>query len=116
MRRFLGLLAERYYQLVHDIIRKYDRPLWVVEANGLGPIRARIGAGREPLVNDPGVKVLNLSGLNLNVRNLAILEIPAQRLGKERLKAGDSIDLNVTLATHCQAYSIRWKGQFTLAD
>ena len=25
MRRFLGLLAERYYSLVHEIIRKYDR-------------------------------------------------------------------------------------------
>ena len=25
MRRFLGLMAERYYQLVHDTIRKYDR-------------------------------------------------------------------------------------------
>jgi len=25
MRRFLGLAASRYYQLVHDIIRKYDR-------------------------------------------------------------------------------------------
>ena len=25
MRRFLALAAERYYQLVHDIIRKYDR-------------------------------------------------------------------------------------------
>jgi hypothetical protein len=25
MRRFLGLLAERYYSLVHDIIRKYDQ-------------------------------------------------------------------------------------------
>src|SRR5437660_11627885 len=24
MRRFLGLLAERYYSLVHHIIRKYD--------------------------------------------------------------------------------------------
>jgi len=25
MRRFLGIVAERYYQLVHDLIRKYDR-------------------------------------------------------------------------------------------
>jgi hypothetical protein len=110
----LDIIEDAYYR--DRSLPKSDRPLWVVRANGLEPIRARIGAGREPLVNDPGVKVLNLSGLNLNVRNLAILEIPAQRLGTERLKAGDTIDLDVSLATHCQAYQVRWKGQFTLAE
>ena len=110
----LDIIEDAYYR--DHSLPKSDRPLWVTQVNGRDPIRARIGAGREPLVNDPGVKVLNLSGLNLNVRNLAILEIPAQRLGKERLQAGETVDLNVTLATHCQAYQVTWKGQFTLAD
>jgi hypothetical protein len=80
------------------------------------PIRARLGAGREPIVNDPTVRLENLSGLNLNVRNLAILELPAQRLGREEFRTGETIELTVSLVTHCQAYRMDWTGKFVLRD
>src|SRR5947208_7131012 len=43
------------------------------------PIRARIGAGLEPIVDEPTVRVANSSGLNGNFRNIACLELPAKR-------------------------------------
>ena len=79
-------------------------------------MRARIGAGREPLVSDARVRVENLSGLDLNVRNIAAMEVPAELLGKDEFKAGDTVELDCTLLTHCQAYRMEWKGTFTLRD
>lgn len=79
-------------------------------------MRARIGAGHEPLVNNPGVRVENLSGMNLNVRNVAALELPAKMLGKDRLQGGDTIELHSTLLTHCAAYRVEWQGKFFLRD
>jgi hypothetical protein len=95
-------------------VPKSDRPLWV--ANCQPPIRARLGAGREPIVSDPAIVVHNLSGLNLLVRNIAIMEVPAARLGKSAFAVGDSVEISSTLLTHAQAYRIDWQGRFRLAD
>lgn len=114
---YLGLYAlefveDAYYQ--NRSVPKGDRPVWLVQVNGQEPVRARIGAGREPLVNDPTVRVENLSGLNLNVRNVAFMELTARRLGKDRFQAGDTIELSSTLLSHGQAYRVEWKGKFAL--
>jgi hypothetical protein len=110
----LDIIEDAYYR--SRSVPKNDRPLWIVEANGSTPVRARLGAGREPIVSDAEVRVENLSGLNLNVRNVAIMVLPAPRLGKERLKAGDTLELSSTLHSHGRAYRVEWQGRFTLAN
>jgi hypothetical protein len=116
---YLGLygfdiIEDGYYR--NKSVPKEERALWTMTLPKGEPIRARIGAGREAIVNDPGVRLENLSGLNLNVRNVAIVELPAERFGRKRFRAGDTIDLNTTLLTHAQAYRVDWKGTFQLAD
>ena len=87
-----------------------------MQVNDGEPLRARIGAGREPLVNDPAVRVENLSGVDLNVRNIAAVELPARRAGVASFKAGDTVRLAVTLRTHLGAYQVAWRGTFPLVD
>ena len=116
---YLGLYAfdvieDAYYR--NKSVPKEERALWTVALRDGEAIRARIGAGREAIVNDPGVRLENLSGLNLNVRNVAILELPAERFGRKRFRAGDTINLNSTLLTHAQAYRVEWKGAFKLSN
>jgi len=108
------IIEDAYYR--NRSVPKGDRPLWTVQMAGSDVIRTRLGAGREPIVSDPSVRVQNLSGLNLNVRNLAIMKIPAQRLGRPLFRRGDSIDLVVSLVTHAQAYRMSWTGKFALSD
>lgn len=114
---FLGLYAhdiieDAYYR--DKSVPKRDRALWSVQAGHGEPVSARIGSGREAICSDPDVRLENLSGLNLNVRNVAILELPARKFGRERFRAGDHVELESTLFTHAQAYRVDWKGTFTL--
>jgi hypothetical protein len=108
----IDIVEAAYYR--DAFVPKIDRALWSVSIDEREVVRARLGAGREPLVNEPRARIENLSGLDLNVRNIAALEIPAGLLGKERLQAGDRLALRCTLLSHCQAYRVEWKGQFTL--
>ena len=95
---------------------KEDRMLWTVKLNGRGePVRARLGADREPVISDPALRIANLSGLDLNVRNVAVLELPASYFGKSEFKPGDRVSLSSDLSTHCQAYQTRWDVTLTLA-
>ena len=54
-------------------IPKSARALWIVRFNDGPPVKARIGSGREPIVNDSTLLVENLSGWNLNVRDIAFM-------------------------------------------
>jgi hypothetical protein len=113
---YLGLHA---YEIVEDqyyrnqSVPKIDRALWTIETPA-SKIEARIGAGREPLINDESIRIENQSGLNLNVHNIAIIEIPAAHFAKQKFSRGDKIDLNTTLVTHARAYRYEWRGTFTL--
>ncbi len=115
---YLGLFAldiveDAYYR--DRRVPKEDRAQWIVELPGRrDTIRARIGAGRDALVNEPRVRVESLSGLNLNVRCFAAMQIPASLWGKRSFRPGDEIELAVTLHTHAQAYRIRWTGNYRL--
>ena len=115
---YLGLYAQDVVEDVFyrdKIVRESDRADWSVTLSGSNaPIRARIGAGLEPIVDEPSVRVVNLSGLNGNFRNIAALELPAKLFGKERFKSGDSIEFASTFFTHCRGYRVEWKGRFTL--
>ncbi len=110
----LDIVEDAYYR--GAAIPKVDRAQWTVQVNGGEPVRARLGAGREALVNNPAVRLECLSGLNLNVRNVAALEVPSSLFGKGTLKAGDEIDLTVGLVTHGRAYSVEWRGRFVLKE
>jgi len=116
---YLGLYAQ---DVVEDtfyrdkIVRASDRVEWIVSIGGLpGPIRGRIGAGLEPVFDEPAVRVMNISGINGNLRNIAALELPAKLFSQERFRSGDAIEFASTLFTHCRAYRVEWKGRFTLS-
>lgn len=81
---------------------------------GKKEISARLGAGLEPVCSEPGIRIVNISGLNGNFRSIACLEFSAKYFGKARLKAGDRIEFASTFFTHCRAYKMDWKGEFTL--
>ncbi|MBI4662218.1 MAG: hypothetical protein HY735_25650 [Verrucomicrobia bacterium] len=117
---YLGLYSQDIVENAFyrsKIIPKADRAEWIVAPGRSGKtIRARIGGGLEPILNDRGIKIANFSGVDLNVRNIAALELPAQRFGKDRFRAGDTIQFSSTLHTHCQAYRVDWKGKFVLQE
>jgi len=115
---YLGIYAQ---DVVEDVfyrgktVHASDRAEWTVSlGQGAPPIRARIGADREPIVDQPSVRIVNISGLNGSFRNIAGMELPAELFGQNRFKAGDQIEFASTFASHCRAYRAEWKGRFTL--
>jgi hypothetical protein len=115
---YLGLYAQDPTEDIgykDKIVRASDRAEWIVApGRSINAIRSRIGAGLEPIVDQPAVRLVNLSGLNGNFRNIAGMEIPAKLFGKDRFKTGDAIAFASTFHTHCRAYRVEWKGRFTL--
>lgn len=114
---WLGLLAHDMVEAAYyrgGTVPKQDRALWTVQANEGKTIRARLGAGRPALVNDPTTRIECLSGFNHSIRVLAALELKAEDLGRRSLKAGDTIDMHSSLVTHFQAARYEWSGSFTL--
>ncbi len=108
----LDIIEDDYYR--NKSVPKVDRALWVIHAGDGAPIRARIGSGREAIVSENSIRLENFSGLNLNVRIIAIAEIPASRFGRNRFHTGDTVDLRTTLWTHQKAYRVDWNGIYTL--
>jgi hypothetical protein len=115
---YLGLCAQDVVEDVFyrgKIVPATDRAEWVVSIPALSkPIRGRIGAGMEPVFDEPSVRVVSLSGLNGNVRCITGLALPAKLFGKEKFSRGDIIELRSTYSTHCRAYHTDWKGKFAL--
>jgi hypothetical protein len=109
----LDIVEDAYYR--DRFIPKTDRAQWLVQLAGGPSFGVRLGAGREAIPSDPNIRIEHLPSLNLKVRNVAAMEIPAQRLGRTSFKTGDIIELDSTLTTHCQAYRVQWNGSFTLA-
>ena len=91
-----------------------DRAEWIITIPGIDSISARIGAGIEPTINNSRAKITNTSGVNGQFRNIACMELPAAIFGKDRLKAGDEIEISSTFYTQCRGYSTEWKGRFKL--
>src|SRR6185437_856515 len=117
---YLGLYAQDfaaadYYR--DKIIPEVDRAQWIVTLEGSHqPIQVRLGPGGPPISNQPSIRVVNLSGVYMNTRNIAAIEIPAKLFGKSKFKPGDTIEFNSTYFTHARADSVQWKGKFTLGD
>lgn len=115
---YLGLYAQ---DIVEDafyrskVVPKADRAEWAITpGKSARVIRSRLGAGLEPIVNERSVRMASLSGVNLNVRCIAAIELPAKLFGKEAFQAGDKVEIGSTFLTHGQAYRVDWKGTFTL--
>jgi len=115
---YLGLYAqdiveEAFYR--NNQVPEIDRSEWsIFIGDTKTPIRARIGSKTRAVFNDPNLRVASISGEYMNTRSIVAVEIPSQRFGKERLKAGDKIELASTFFAHCRGYRVDWKGQYTL--
>lgn len=115
---YLGLCAQ---DIVEDVFYRgktvpaSDRAAWTVTLPGWNrPIRGRIGAGMEPVFDEPSARVMNISGIEGNVPNIAALALPAKLFGKRRFRQGNTIEFSSTFYTHCRAYRVDWNGKFIL--
>lgn len=116
---YLGLYSfdsvePAYYR--NSSVPKSDRALWTVRVDEREIVRARIGAGREAFVSEPRARIVNLPVLDATGRDVTVLELPAALLGRDGFGAGDAVELDCTLLTHCRAYRYDWKGRFTLRE
>ncbi len=114
---YVGLYAQdvvedAYYR--NKSVPAAERAHWTVSAGPDTVVHARIGAGLVPAVDHPAVRIVNISGLIWDVRNIAAMELPARLFGKERLRAGDKIEISSTFLAHGRAYRNDWKGSFRL--
>ena len=114
---FLGLYAlditeDAYYR--DRSVPKSDRSLWVVQLPGRQPLRMRLGAGREPILSDPTVHIEHLSGVNLAVRSITAVALPASWFGQKAFRPGDRVEFTSTFYTHGRCYQMDWKGSFVL--
>jgi hypothetical protein len=98
------------------VVPECDRGLWLVQAPGCEPLRIRLGAGRQPVLNDSTLSIRHLSGVNHNTRSIAALALPAARLGRKAFRAGDTIQLSSTFWTHGGCYRMDWNGTYVLAN
>jgi hypothetical protein len=109
-------IAEGNYYRTKDV-PEVDRAEWIVSPNeSHKPIHLRLGPGGPPVCDEPAARVVNLSGIYMNTRNIAAVELPAKLFGKAQFKSGDSIEFGSTFFSHCRADRVEWKGKFTLRD
>jgi hypothetical protein len=117
---YLGVYAqditeENYYR--NKIVPEVDRAEWIISPNKAHkPIHIRLGPGAPPVCDESAARVVNLSGIYMNTRNIAAVELPAKLFGKRQFKPGDSIEFGSTFFSHCRADRVEWKGEFTLHD
>ena len=67
-----------------------------------------------PVADEPAVRLVNISGVNGDLRNIAGMELPARLFGRNRFRRGDTVEFSSTLLTHGRAHCVEWKGRFTL--
>src|SRR5262249_26160039 len=115
---YLGLYGQDVAEAAYyrsKTVPEIDRAEWLISiCETSKPIRARIGAGAKPVVSEPELRVASLTGVFFKTRVIAALEIPAKRFGRERFRAGDTIELSSVFSNHCRADRVEWKGRFTL--
>jgi hypothetical protein len=115
---YLGLYAQDVVEVACYRDKKVpepDRAEWVVQVGESGrTIRARIGGGAKLVINEPVVRMTHLSGVELNTRCIAAMELPASLFGLTRFRSGDRVEFASTFYTHCRTYRVEWRGEFTL--
>jgi hypothetical protein len=116
---YLGLYAQDFAEVDYyrnKVIPEIDRAEWIASVAGGMPIHVRLGPGGPPACDEPSARVVNLSGVYMNTRNIAAIELPAKLFGKTRFQRGDSIELSSTFFTQGRGERVEWKGRFTLGD
>jgi hypothetical protein len=93
-----------------------DRAVWKIKLGGAEVATVRLGGGRPPVASDPALRVECLSGFEQDVRLIAAIQIPADRMGRKQLSPGDSIDLESSLVTHGGVHEHQWQAMMPLAD
>lgn len=117
---YLGLYAqdvveEECYR--DGCVPETDRAEWTVRpGKGTPTIRARIGAGGPAVVSGGAVRVVHLSGVQLNTRCIAAMALPASLFGRPTLRPGDRVEFASTFHTQGRAYRTDWRGRFTLRE
>jgi hypothetical protein len=114
---YLGLYAmdppeETYYR--DGKIPEADRIEWTLQVGQASPIRVRLGAGRAPSVDNPGVTVASPARPG-DVRTVAIMKLPASITGRPALRPGDRFPFTSTLLSLGRAYRVDWSGDYRLA-
>jgi hypothetical protein len=117
---YLGLYAQDFAEADYyrnKVIPEMDRAEWVTRLAGENkPIHMRLGPDAPPTCDEPAVRIVNLSGVYMNTRNIAAMELPAKLFGRTRFKHGDTIEFGSTFFTQGRAERVEWKGKFTLRD
>lgn len=108
----LDVTEDAYYR--NRAVPKVDRALWEIRVPNHEPLRIRLGAGREPIPSDHEVRLAHLSGVNLTVRNITAVALPASWFNRSSLKAGQALELHSTFWSHGRCYRVDWDGKFTL--
>jgi hypothetical protein len=94
-------------------IPEADRMQWSLSVNGRR-IALRVGAGRPAAGVPPGVEVRHASGVWHTVRNVTLLQIPADWLSLSPLRPGTRIRISSEVRSHSRAYRINWAGEYRL--
>jgi predicted Rdx family selenoprotein len=112
----IDIVENTYYR--DKRIPEADRAEMTLQIGSSAPLRLRIGAGRPPAAISPfpaGFAAVDVSGVDHDVRNVALFRLPAALFGKQTLHAGDRIPLACTLHTFARAYQTDWGGAYTLS-
>jgi hypothetical protein len=96
-------------------IPEADRAEWKIQLNAMAPISARVGAGKQAVIDNSAVRIVSLSGTYQKVRCITAIEVPANQLGKTQLAAGDHITLKSSFNTLGRANRMDWSGEVVLA-
>ena len=96
-------------------IAETDLAQWSVQIGDQPAYVARIGEGHAAKLNKDAIRIETLSGVNHNNRLIAIIELPAAKLGKSALEPGDTIQLKSSLLTDGRNPRVEWQGTYTLA-
>lgn len=117
---YLGLYAQDFAEpdfYKDKMIPEVDRAQWIVSPSKSGKaIHIRLGPGGPATCDESSARIANLSGVYMNTRNIAAIELPAKLFGKAQFKAGDKIEFGSEFFTHARADHVEWKGKFTLRD
>ncbi len=116
---YLGLhgwdgVEKEYYR--GGFIPKEDRALWSVRIGGKEIARARIGGGREAMVNNAAVRVESIPMAAGSAWMTAAMEVPIKLIGKNSFGVGDEIEIESILVGHAGVSRVEWRGKFKLVE
>lgn len=97
-----------------NVIPDSERMTWTINLGAGGqPLQIRFGANRKATVNGASVAVKEWQN---STRFTALVKLPAKLLGNQRLRAGESLRLRATLASHGRAETMEWKRELRLDE